>query len=88
VSDISVTIDRIGSNNVRVTSDYQRIGIVEIALARTGNKIVNSGGDTPFLVDLDRNPLTLAVDPYGEIAYRGLSKNPNQRRKKSRVRRR
>jgi TIR domain len=71
VSDISVTIDRIGSNNVRVTSDYQRIGIVEIALARTGNKIVNSGGDTPFLVDLDRNPLTLAVDPYGEIAYRG-----------------
>jgi hypothetical protein len=70
-SDISVTIDRIDSNNVRVTSDYQRIGIVEIALARTGNKIVNSGGDTPFLVDLDRNPLTLAVDPRGEIAYRG-----------------
>jgi hypothetical protein len=70
-SDISVTIDRIDSNNVRVTSDYQRIGIVEIALARAGNKIVNSGGDTPFLVDLDRSPLTLAVDPHGEIAYRG-----------------
>jgi hypothetical protein len=70
-SDISVTIDRIDSNNVRVTSDYRRIGIVEIPLARTGNKIVNAGGDTPFLVDLDRNPLTLAVDPHGEIAYRG-----------------
>jgi hypothetical protein len=70
-SDISVTIDRIDRNNVRVTSDYQRMGTVEIALARAGNKIVNSGGDTPFLVDLDRSPLTLAVDPHGEIAYRG-----------------
>jgi hypothetical protein len=70
-SDISVTIGKIDSNKVRVTSDYQRMGIVEIALARAGNKIVNSGGDTPFLVDLDRNPLTLAVDPHGEIAYRG-----------------
>jgi hypothetical protein len=70
-SDISVTIERIDSNNVRVTSDYQRLGIVEIAIARTGNKIVNSGGDTPFLVDLDSNPRTLAVDPHGEIAYRG-----------------
>jgi TIR domain len=74
-SDISVTIDRIDGNNVRVTSDYQRIGTVEIALTRTGNKIVNSGGDTPFLVDLDHNPLTLAVDPHGEIAYRGSMEN-------------
>jgi hypothetical protein len=74
-SDIAVTIDRIDSNNVRVTSDYPRIGIVEIALTRTGNKVVNSGGDTPFVVDLDRNPLTLAVDPHGEIAYRGTKQN-------------
>lgn len=74
-SDISVTINRIDSNNVRVTSDYQRIVIVEIAITRTGNKIVNSGGDTPFVVDLDRNPLTLAVDLRGEIAYRGTKQN-------------
>jgi hypothetical protein len=74
-SDIAVTIDRIDSHNVRVTSDYPRIGIVEIALTRTGNKVVNSGGDTPFVVDLDRNPLTLAVDPHGEIAYRGTKQN-------------
>jgi hypothetical protein len=27
------------------------------------------------VVDLDRNPLTLAVDPHGEIAYRGTKQN-------------
>jgi hypothetical protein len=70
-SNISVTIDRVNPNNVRITSDYQRMGSVEIALARAENKIVNSGGDTPFLVDLDRNPPTLAVDPRGDIAFRG-----------------
>ena len=68
---VAVTIDRIDSGRVRVTSEYPRIGNFEIALTRSGNRIVNSGGDTPFLVDLDRNPLTLTVDPHGELAYRG-----------------
>ena len=75
-SGISVTIERIDGETVRVASDDRRIGMIEVALARSGNKIVNSGGDTPFLVDLDGNPLTLAVDPRGEIAYRGTKQTP------------
>ena len=70
-SDIAVTVAKIDRLKVRVASDYQRIGTVEITLTRTGNQIINAGGDTPFVVDLDPNPATLLLDPRGEIAYRG-----------------
>lgn len=71
-SDIAVTVAKIDRLNVRVASDYQRIGAVEITLTRTGNQIINAGGATPFMVDLDHNPMTLLLDPRGEIAYRGI----------------
>jgi hypothetical protein len=71
-SDIAVTVAKIDRLKVRVVSDYPRIGAVEITLTRTGNQIINAGGDTPFVVDLDRSPATLLLDPRGEIAYRGI----------------
>ncbi len=70
-SDIAVTVAKIDRLKVRVASDYQRMGTVEIALTRTGNQIINADGDTTFMVDLDRSPPTLVLDPRGEIAYRG-----------------
>ena len=70
-SDIAVTVAKIDRSKVRVASDYQRMGTIEIALTRTGNQIINAGGDTTFMVDLDRSPPTLVLDPRGEIAYRG-----------------
>ena len=54
-----------------VASDIA-IGTVAITLTRIGNQIINAGGDTPFVVDLDHNPATLLLDPGGEIAYRGI----------------
>jgi len=70
-SDIVVTVAKIDRSKVRIASDYQRMGTIEIALTRTGNQIINAGGDTTFMVDLDRSPPTLVLDPHGEIAYRG-----------------
>ena len=70
-SDIAVTVAKIDRSKVRIVSDYQRMGTIEIALTRTGNQIINAGGDTTFMVDLDRSPPTLVLDPRGEIAYRG-----------------
>lgn len=70
-SDIAVTVVKIDRLTVRVVSDYQRIGTVEIALTRTGNQIINAGGATPFVVDLDRNPPTLLLNPRNEVAYSG-----------------
>ncbi|MGK2957263.1 MAG: hypothetical protein ACSLFB_02410 [Acidimicrobiales bacterium] len=70
-SDIAVTVVKIDRLKVRVASDYQRIGTVEIALTRTGNQIINAGGATPFMVDLDHNPVTLLLNPRNEVAYSG-----------------
>ena len=58
-------------STVRVSSDYQRLGTVDVTLTRIDNKILNADGDTPFMVDLDRDPPTVLFDPRSELAYRG-----------------
>jgi hypothetical protein len=70
-SDIAVTITKLDSSTVRVDSDYDRLRATDVKLTRIGNQVLNAGGDTPFIVDLDRNPPTLVFDPRSEIAYRG-----------------
>jgi len=70
-SDIAVTITKLDRSTVRVSSDYQRLGTVDVTLTRIDNKILNADGDTPFMVDLDRNPPTVLFDPRSELAYRG-----------------
>jgi len=70
-SNISLTITRVDSYNVRVTSDYPRLGSVELRLTRIGNKIFNEGGDSVFIVDLSRSPITLDFNPHNEVAFSG-----------------
>ena len=70
-SDIGVTITKLDAQTVRVTSNYPRLGIVDVPLTRIGNKIFGAGGDSPFMVDLDQNPPTLAFNPRNELAYGG-----------------
>ena len=70
-SDVGVTITKLDRLTVRVTSDYRRLGTVDVTLTRIGNQIHSAEGDTPFIVDLDRNPPTLIFDPRSEVAYRG-----------------
>ena len=70
-SDIDVIVVKLDRSRVRVTSDYRRVGTVELSLTRSGNKIMGADGDSPFLVDLDRNPLTLNFNPRNELAYAG-----------------
>lgn len=70
-SDIGVTITKLDRSTVRVTSDYKRFGTVDVTLTRIGNQIFNAGGDSTFIVDLDRNPPTLAFNPRNELAYGG-----------------
>ena len=70
-SDIDVTITKLDRYTVRVTSDYQRFGTVDVTLTRIGNKIFSVGGDSAFIVDLDQNPPTLAFNPRMELAYGG-----------------
>jgi hypothetical protein len=67
-SDVGVTITKLDRSTVRVTSDYRRLGTVDVMLTRTSDKILNADGDTPFIVDVDRNPPTLLFGPRGEMA--------------------
>lgn len=70
-SDIVVTITKLDRYTVRVTSDYHRLGTVDVTLTRIGNKIFSDGGDSPFIVDLEQNPPTLAFNPRNELAFGG-----------------
>ena len=70
-SDVGVTITKLDRSTVRVSSDYLRLGTVDVTLTRSGNMIIAADGDTPFIVDLDRNPPTLDFTPRNEVAYRG-----------------
>ena len=62
---------QVDRSTVRVSSDYLRLGTVDVTLTRSGNMIIAADGDTPFIVDLDRNPPTLDFTPHNEVAYRG-----------------
>ena len=70
-SDVVLTIAKLDRSTVRVTSDYRRLGTVDVTLTRIGNQILNADGDTSFILDLERNPPTLVYDPHSEVAYRG-----------------
>lgn len=70
-SDVVLTVTKVDRTKVRVTSDYPGLGTVDVTLTRIGNQILNADGDTPFILDLERNPPTLVYDPHSEAAYRG-----------------
>jgi hypothetical protein len=73
-SDVLLTITKLDRRTVRVTSDYSRLGSVDVSLTRIGHKIFNADGDTPFILDLERSPPTLVFDPRSEVAYRGTKR--------------
>jgi hypothetical protein len=70
-SDVTVTITLVSRGRVRVSSDYGRLGVVEIDLNRIGNTIQNAGGNSLLLLELEKNPPQLNYNPNGEVAYVG-----------------
>jgi hypothetical protein len=71
MSDVTLTITKLSQRKVRVASDYQRLGVVEIELNRVGNSIQSTGGHSLLLLELDKNPPRLNFNPDGGIAYVG-----------------
>lgn len=70
-SDVLLTVTKLDRRTVRVTSDYSRLRSIDVTLTRADGKILNAEGDTPFILDLERSPPTLAFDPRSEVAFRG-----------------
>lgn len=68
---VTVTVTKLDGSTVRVTSDYPRLGNVDLPLSQNGNVVFSGGSGGSFLAYLDRNPPTLSFDPPG-VAYRGI----------------
>jgi hypothetical protein len=70
-SDVTVTIAKVDKQRVRITSDYERLGIVEIDLTKVGNTVQNVGAGPLLLLELEKNPPHLSYNPDGGVAYGG-----------------
>jgi hypothetical protein len=69
-SDVTVTISKVNPRRVRITSDYERLGTVEVELTRAGHSILSAGGDAVLVLDVEKNPPHLDYNPGG-VAYGG-----------------
>lgn len=70
-NDVTLTVTRIGVNRVRITSDYARLSVVEVALQRALDKIVQSRGNTAFVYDWAKKPARLDVSFDNEVSWSG-----------------
>ncbi len=68
---VSVSVTRIDTNRVRLTSSDRGLGSVDIAIERIDEQVISSGGDTPLRVNLQEHPLRLDYTPHNEIAFSG-----------------
>jgi hypothetical protein len=68
---VTLTVKRIGKNLVRVTSDYPRLPVVEVPLTQAMSKILQSRGDTVFLLDRGSSPARLDVSFLNEVSWSG-----------------
>jgi hypothetical protein len=73
-SDVTLTVTRIGANRVRITSDYPRLPVVEVALTRAMDKILNQGGATTFLLDRSKGEARLDVSFLTEVSWSGTKR--------------
>jgi len=70
-SDVTLTITKRDKWTVHVTSDYARLGAVDVTLTRIENKILSTGGNTTLTLDLDKHPPRLDYAPDMKLAYVG-----------------
>ena len=70
-SGVTVTVARISSNRVRITSDYARLPTVEVPLTQAMDKILNASGATTFLLDRSKIPMQLDISFQNEVSWSG-----------------
>jgi hypothetical protein len=71
---VPLTITKVDGVTVRVSSSEPRIGTLDIRIYRYENQILADGGDSSFIVYLDRRPPVLLFNPHGELAYSAVKK--------------
>ena len=73
-SNVTLTVERTGVNRVRVTSDYPRLPVVEVALTSAMDKILNQGGATSFLLDRSQGEARLDISFLSEVSWSGTKR--------------
>ena len=68
-SAVTVTIEG-NKRRVRITSNYEKLGAVEVDLTKAGSVILSASGDLVLSLDLAKNPPRLDYNPGG-VAYVG-----------------
>lgn len=69
-SDVTVRVTKVGTRRVKVTSDYARLGTVEVDLTKTGSTVISSSSAVVLSIDLAERPPSVSFNP-GEVAYYG-----------------
>lgn len=69
--DVTLTLTRVGVNQVRITSDYSRLPVVTVRIRRAMQSIVDAGGMTSFAYDTTKRPPTLDVSFNNEVSWAG-----------------
>lgn len=70
-NDVTVNISKLDDRTVKVSSDYDRLGVVVIPLTRIDDKILNATGETPLVLDFGQQPPRLDYSPHNEVSYSG-----------------
>ncbi len=66
---VTLTVTRIGVNRVRITSNYPRLPVVEVALTKAMDKIVQASGDTAYVYDASTRHLDVSF--HNEVSWSG-----------------
>jgi hypothetical protein len=69
-SGVTLQVQRVGRNLVRITSDYSRLPVVEVPLTSAMGRIVQQHGPTAFV--LDRAQARLDVSFMNEVSWAGV----------------
>lgn len=71
-SGVTLTVTRIGKNLVQVTSSYGRLPVIEVPLTKAMKTIVQTKGDSPFVLDRSKSPEKLDVSFHNEVSWSGF----------------
>jgi hypothetical protein len=69
-SNVSLTLSRVGPNRVSISSDYPRLPQLVVDLETAMDRIVNSGGDSPFVFDPATGKLDISF--HDEVSWSGV----------------
>ena len=78
--DVTLTLTRVGVNQVRITSNYARLPVVTVRIERAMQSIVDAGGTTSFAYDTAKRPPTLDVSFNNEVSWAGIRVAPRPAR--------